>query len=206
MPTDPPSRSPATRPVVVLFLVVAASVDRLLELRARRRIFDHVKTFPGLHLRELARQVDLDPNHVRYHVRYLEQHGLVSGIREGGYVRYFPRVVGPVGYQDVLSPREKAALAVLRRPAPLRIVLVLLDRETASVGALAAEINLAHSTVNYHLRRMAAAGVVELRRNAGGRKYALTDPEAVLAQLVRHRPPDALVQGFLEAFEALDLP
>lgn len=168
-------------------------------------MFQAVTQYPGLHLRELARQLDLDPNHAKYHLTYLEKHGLVSSRKEEGYWRFFPRETGSVGLRDVVSVDKKRVLSFLRRPVPLHAVLILLDRGRATQGELAGAVGVAQATLHYHVGKMESSGLLVSRREGRERIYELAKPDEVLDLLVRYRPPDALVQGFLDAWEQLEL-
>lgn len=182
-----------------------ATRNDLLELETRRRVFEAVAKFPGLHLRELARQLDLDPNHAKYHLTYLEKHGLVSSRKDEGYWRFFPREAGSVGLRDVVSVDKKRVLSFLRRPVPLHAVLILLDRGRATQGELADAVGVAQATLHYHLGKMEASNLIASRREGRERVYELANAQEILDLLVRYRPPDALVQGFLDAWEQLEL-
>lgn len=183
-----------------------AKRDDLLELDARRRIYEHVERFPGLHLREIARSTGMDPNHAKYHLLYLEKNGLVSSREEGGYWRFFAKAEGRLGPQEVLSPQDKGVLALLRQPVPLHCILVLLNDAEASIEALSQRIGVAHSTLLYHLGKLERAGLVVSRKEGRLRVVRLAEPERLQSYLVRFRPPDSLVAGFLEAWEQLELP
>lgn len=178
----------------------------LLELEARRRVYRRVEEFPGLHLSEVARQCGLETNHAKYHLAYLERHGLVSSREEGSYQVFFPRREGPLGQQESVDAADKAVLALLRQPVPLHAVLVLLARDGGcSHAELVAELPVGRSTVHYHLGKLERAGVVSSRRDGKERVYTLADGDRLLGLLVRYRPPDSLVAGFLEAWETLEL-
>lgn len=198
---------PTPLPVVVALLVVfLVRGGDVLALAARRRLYQYVQEFPGLHLREIARGVELDPNHAKYHLSYLERHGLVSSRREGGYWRFFARTPGPLGPQEVVAPQDKRVLSILRRPYPLHVTLLLLDLGQAPSESLRSTMGVSRSTLQYHLRNMEAAGLLQSRREGRNRIYELVRPEELLGHLLRYRPPDGLVQSFLEAWEQLEFP
>jgi predicted transcriptional regulator len=190
---------------LALYLVFVAQREKLLNLDARRDLYQQVQKFPGLHLRELARALDMSPNHAKYHLRYLEKHGLLSGRKEEGYWRFYPRREGSVGMQETMSPQEKGVLALLRRPVPLHVTLILLDRENATLSELKDDVDVAVSTLHYHLRKMEKAELVESEKEGRERVYRLADADRILSVLVEYRPPDALVKGFIEAWEQLEL-
>lgn len=100
---------------------------------------------------------------------------------------------------------DKRILALLRRPVPLRIVLELLDRGEASQVALLERVDVAQSTLSYHLSKLVKAGVVVAEKQGRERAYRLAEPERAMGLLMRYRPPDRLVAGFLEAWEGFEL-
>lgn len=188
-----------------LWIVFLAHRKDLLALDARRLVYQHVQSYPGLHLREIGRGTGLDPNHAKYHLQYLEKHGMVSSRKEDRYWRFYPRVETETGQRDVLGRHEKAVLALLRRPMPLHVTLLLLDRGEMSHGDILEDLDVSHSTLSYHLKKMEGQGLVEARSAGRQRFFRLRDAEQVFLLLMQYRPPDALVQGFLEAWEALEL-
>lgn len=147
----------------------------------------------------------METNHAKYHLAYLERHGLVSSREEGGRQRVFPRREGPLGPQEAVDAGDKAVLALLRQPVPLHAVLVLLDRGECSHAELDAALPVSRSTLHYHMAKLEKAGVVASWRDGKERRYRLAEADRVLGLLLRYRPPDSLVAGFLEAWEALDL-
>lgn len=191
--------------VLALQLVAVGAPDDLLELEVRRRIYDYVRSYPGMHLREIARAVDLEMNHAKYHLQYMEKHGLVSSRRDEGYWRFFPRQEGSVGWRDDVPAASKQTLALLRRPVPLHVAVLLLDHGELNQTQIQDAVGVAASTLHYHLNHMEAQGVVASERRGRERICRLVDAQLVAALLVKYRPPPALVADFLEAWEQLDL-
>lgn len=190
---------------LALFGMVVAEPRDLLELDARRRIFEHVQRFPGLHLREVARAAGLEMNHVKYHLQYMEKHGLISSRRDEGFWRFYPREEGSIGWRDQLPVEAKRMLALLRRPVPLHIALVLLDQGALNQTQLQQLVGLSASTLHYHLNRAEREGLLVSERQGRERVFRLADPHETAQLLVRYRPPPSLVADFLDAWELLDL-
>lgn len=176
-----------------------------LDLEARRRIYDQVRRYPGLHLSEIARALSIDKTHARYHLDRLHEHDLVSVIREGQYVRYFPRQETPLGARDDVPRDEKRVLALLRQAPALRIVLLLLEHRELTFTAASEHLHLPRATLHYQVARLEKAELVESVREGRERTIRLRDEAHIRDLLRRHRPPDALVQGFLDAWEGLEL-
>lgn len=195
--------NPTPRRWFIAALVLGPSEERraeVLELDVRRRLHRTLQKYPGLHLRELARATGLEPNHAKYHLQYMERHGLVSSQQEEGYWRFWP--LETKGSKTV-DRRDKRILALLRREVPLHVTLVLLDRGEASLGDLGEAVGVSLSTLHYHLGKMADADLVDSRRDGRRRLFRVVDAERVRSLLVRYQPPDRLVSGFLDAWESL---
>ncbi|MHB1262649.1 MAG: hypothetical protein ACYC2H_13155, partial [Thermoplasmatota archaeon] len=118
---------------------------------------------------------------------------------------FFPRREGPVGTQESVSADDKAVLALLRQPVPLHAVLVLLDRGECSHADLDEAIPVSRTTLHYHMAKLERAGITESWKAGKERRYRLKESDRLLGLLVRYRPPDRLVSGFLEAWEALGI-
>lgn len=191
--------------LVTLALSWERERDRVLALGARRRLHTQVNTFPGLHLAELARGLEMDPNHAKYHLDRLERSGLVASRHEGGFLVYFPKEHSELGMRDVIGAQDKAVLAALRRPVPLHIALLLLERGRTTHAQLLAEVGVAHGTLHYHLKRMEDSGVLASLKEGRERWYTLAERDTVERLLTKYRPPNALVEGFLDAWEGMQL-
>lgn len=118
---------------------------------------------------------------------------------------FFPRREGPAGAQEAIDAGDKTVLALLRQPVPLHAVLLLLDRGECRHAELDAAIPVSRTTLHYHMAKLERAGVVESRKEGKERMYRLRDGGRLLGLLMRYRPPDKLVAGFLEAWEALGI-
>jgi predicted transcriptional regulator len=176
-----------------------------LDLETRREVYECVEEYPGLHLSEIARRTDMETNHAKYHLEVLERHGLISSEQEEGYWRFFPKQESELGPREVLGPDEKEILSLLRKEVPLHATLVLLDEGEAKAGELADAVDVAASTMSYHASNMEETGLVEVEAEGRSRVYRLTDPERVAELLIRFEPPDELVEGFLDAWDQLEL-
>lgn len=200
----PAHREPEGVPFFPLWLAFLGRPEEALELDTRRRLYEHVRQYPGLHLSELARGVALDVNLAKYHLQYLEKHGVVSSRRDEGFWRFFPREEGSVGLREAVGTAEKQWLSILRRPVPLRITLHLLDAGEASLTDLRSALSTPISSLSYHVERMVKEGFVAETRTGRERRLRLADAPRTLALILAYKPPDAVVRGFLEAWESLE--
>jgi predicted transcriptional regulator len=157
------------------------------ELDMRRSIRNLVEAYPGLHLREIARQAGTSEALAAYHLEALEQAGLVEGVVAAGFRRFFP-LEAPAPAEE-----DRELIGVLRQETPVHIALYLLDKGAATQGDLARELGVAKSTMSYHVGGLRAIGLLE--ENAEGR-LRLVDPKRVGRLLMAWEPTDNMSTRF----------
>jgi predicted transcriptional regulator len=159
----------------------------------RDRLATHVRSHPGVHFSDLVRELDLAPGQVQYHVRKLGASDRVVAEEVGDRTHYYP---------PEYDPWERRALALLRRETAGDIVAALIADGTARPQAVADELDIARSTLEWHLDRLVAHDVVEKRRDERGHVHLeLTDPEATVGVL-RNADP-SLIGRLVSRFNRL---
>lgn len=158
----------------------------------RQQILNLVERYPGIHTREVERQLGLASRLASYHLQALTDEGLVTRVEEQGYTRYVARPSG-------ISAADVTLICVLRRPPALRIVLLLLSQEEMTPGMLADSLGLAKASVSYHLRELLDAGIVKVTPVSRERWYRLAQPTLVHKLLTRFEP----LPGDLDEFSKL---
>lgn len=157
----------------------------------RAQVYDAVRRYPGIHLREIERQTGVSATLAQYHLRKLAEDGYVESHEQGGYVRHFPTAKGKSAR---VMPEDVPLVGLLREEVPLHVVLLLLDKGPLTHAELVAELGIAKSTVSYHLAKLAEAGLVE--RAGADARLRLTDRERVYRLLLAYRPTPTLVDAF----------
>ena len=179
--------------------------DDILELQTRKRIFEEVCKFPGLHLRELARQLEQSVPLVDYHLNSLERHGIVIAILDGQYKRYYPK--DPIGAdlkRDALSQDEKRTIALLRQRIPLQIVLFILKNGSAQHKDMLPTMGISPSTLSHHLNKLARRGIITKTATGEDRGYRLASEAKTMRLLMSYEPPPGtIVDSFIEIWEEL---
>ncbi|AEH36906.1 winged helix-turn-helix transcriptional regulator [Halopiger xanaduensis] len=163
----------------------------------RRTIRAHVQSNAGIHFNELVRESEFAPGQIQYHVRrLLDEDDLV---REEFYGRthYYP---------PEYDEWERAALALFRRETSRDIVVYLIGDEPAAPRAVADALDIARSTLEYHLDRLVERGIVEKRyddRNRVTLELAAPDRTGELLSEVEPTVPDRLVDRFTRLIDDL---
>lgn len=147
-----------------------------LEVDTRRRIYEALRQQPGTHFSALQRELDLATGTLQYHLRVLDEHGLIDARRDGRYTRYFPSLE--------VDRRDKQALGLLRQETPRRIVLDLLEHEASQLTEISDRLGVVASTASFHLDKLREADIV--RKPERGR-YELADPDRVEELIVAYQ-------------------
>ena len=170
-------------------------MDRILQLEARKRVFDAIKENPGIHMRGLERKTGIPMGTLRYHLRYLEKHEMIVEKRSGRMVTYYPSVSG-----SSVDAQDKKYLAVLRQEIPRLIVLHLMMHPHTSHSDLKPHFMISPSTLSYHLKKLLDSGII-IKDSEG--LYYVADEERVARILIRYRQSflDAMVDSFVRFWE-----
>lgn len=169
---------------------------------ARKRVYDMVWGYPGLHMRQVARLLEYDPSLVEYHLNQLQKQGLITSFDLGGYRRFFPLASDA----PPLTHEERRILGLLRQEMLFAVVMLLLERGSAQNTELASLLGLSKATLTYHLKILVKAGIVRKTPRGEQRGFQLEDPERIRVLLRRYRPAPDLVDEYSrmwdEAFSA----
>lgn len=161
----------------------------------RARVRRHVHETPGVHFNQVERDLDIATGQTQYHLRRLVSDGELVVERIGGRAHYF---------DPAFDPWERRALAFLRRETTREIVLRLHADGSVQPRTLASELDLARSTVSWHVSNLAEAGIVA---KSDDRPMTLTltrpDRTAELLETVSPSLPDRLVDRFVRTVDSI---
>lgn len=163
----------------------------------RAAIRRRIERDPGIHFNELVRELDLATGQTQYHVRRLVRSGDL--VAEGLYGRthYYP-----TGFDE----GERRTLALLRRETARAVVRHLSARGPSRPATVADELDVARSTLEWHVSHLAEQDLVEKRYDERGRVWLhLVHPERTGRLLSRVTPtaPDRLVDRFVRLVDLL---
>lgn len=123
----------------------------LADNRNRLKIARIVTLSPGIHLRELQREVGLSFATVRHHAVRLVKDGTLERFPQGRYERLFPR-----GFSD----SEKALVSVTRGNSSRLVLREIIQQGVVSNKDVSSRTGLAKSTVTKYLHLFADLGIV----------------------------------------------
>lgn len=167
-----------------------------LELDARKRIFETIRSSPGIHLRELERRLDIAVGSLQYHLHYMEKKNFISTLRDEQFVRYFVR-------DKELSANDRKVLSFLRKKACRHILMTLMSSQGMNNKDISLSIGLSPSTVSWHLNKMVASGVVSKSVHGRESNFEVVDPELVAGLVITYKGSffDRLLDNFIDMWE-----
>ena len=129
--------------------------ENVLNTEVRKNLYQYIDDYPGSHLREIARELDLKPSNAAWHLRKLEQTNLVRSRVIGGKKVYYLVEGG------VEARIEAIAESILRNKNARDILLYLQDNPGKHLLEIANALGLNHHTVKWHIRKMYLAELID---------------------------------------------
>lgn len=165
----------------------------ILELEARRGIYDCVNTFPGLHIREISRRLKVPFTTLQYHLRYLEKRELIKGKDDGKYTRFY------VSYS--FGRKEKEILDLFRKKTPCSIVFYLLTFVVCSQIELSKSLKKHPTTIEFHLKKMEKIGIIKQVKS----EYGLIKFDFKPYEIEHIQEGNEVLYSFVDPYLILDL-
>ncbi len=145
--------------VIVSFLLFGGikyvTPENVLDTEVRKNLYTYIEEYPGSHLREIARELDLKPSNAAWHLRKLEQTNLVRSRNIGGKKVYYLVEGG------VEARKEAIAESVLKNNNAFDIMKYLKNNPGKHLLEIANALDLNHHTVKWHIKKMYLAELIE---------------------------------------------
>jgi len=145
--------------VVLIFAVKGGikyvTADNVLDTEVRKNLYEYIDEYPGSHLREIARELDLKPSNAAWHLRKLEQTNLIRSRAIGGKKVYYLVEGG------IEARKEAVAESILRNDNAQSILQYVNDHPGKHLLEIAHALTMNHHTVKWHIKKMYMAELVE---------------------------------------------
>lgn len=164
----------------------------ILGLEIRRQIFNFILKYPGLHLREISRKLNIPKTTLTYHLKYLEKESFLLVKSEDRYTRYYP--TKKVGNND------KEILGLMRQDLPRRIILFLFLYPEHSRRDISEDLEKPLTTMSFHLKKLLALNIIEKRRVGHSYAYRIKNQKEMYNLLISYENSlsDDILGPFLE--------
>jgi predicted transcriptional regulator len=172
--------------IIATFFFIHAGVkyitpENVLSSEPRKKIYNYIEEYPGSHLREIARDLNMKPSNVAWHLRKLEQTNLVRSRRIGGKRVYYLVEGG------IEARRIAIAESILKNRNAREIMEYLQENPGKHLLEISRALDLNHHTVKWHLKKLHLANLIEDHSTNSHPRYFPT--EIALHILSNIRPP-----------------
>ena len=149
--------------------------------QTQRRILDYISSHPGVHLRQICRELGLAMGNVQYHVHRLERDGRVNSVRRGVYKFFYPSTLFGAKQRDMLS--------VLTLDTPRELLLHMIEKPDSSQDELARAMAISQPTASWHLKRLIQLGIVQKEQAGRSVTYRVVGGPAEVAAFIKNYHP-----------------
>lgn len=129
--------------------------ENVLDTEIRKNLYEYIDEYPGSHLREIARELDLKPSNAAWHLRKLEQTNLIRSRAIGGKKVYY-LVEGGVEVKQ-----RAVAESILRNKNARDIMAYLSDHPGKHLLEIAHALSINHHVVKWHINKLYEAELIE---------------------------------------------
>jgi predicted transcriptional regulator len=175
--------------VVVIGMIIAVltiggikyvTPENVLDTEVRKNLYGYINDYPGSHLREIARELNLKPSNAAWHLRKLEQTNLIRSRNIGGKKVYYLVEGG------IEARREAVAESILKNRNAQKIMNYLNNNPGKHLLEIAKALNLNHHTVKWHIEKMYMAELID--GDTTNSAYPVYYPTEMGSQIIRHMP------------------
>jgi len=129
--------------------------ENVLDTEIRKNLYEYIDEYPGSHLREIARELDLKPSNAAWHLRKLEQTNLVRSRAIGGKKVYYLVEGG------IEAKQRAVAESILRNQNARDIMQYLSEHPGKHLLEIAHALTINHHVVKWHINKLYEAELVE---------------------------------------------
>jgi len=137
--------------------------EDISNLETRRRIYNFILEYPGLHFRNLSKKLNIPRSTLEYHLRYLKSRRLLTTEPIDNYTYYY--------VNNNIGTDQKKMLHFHRREVPRNIIIFLLFHFCASQIELSKCLEKHPTTIEFHLKKLLDAGIIEQAPTKNGKVY-----------------------------------
>ncbi|MDA4125316.1 MAG: winged helix-turn-helix transcriptional regulator [Thaumarchaeota archaeon] len=147
------------------------------------KVYDYIKTHPGIHLRKIGRELGLATGDVQYHLYKLENQGRVNSSRRGLYKLFYP--------SDLFGETQKKLLGVLSQETAREVLLNVIQNPNTSQEELALILQVSQPTISWHIKRLVELGILQKEQKGRTVAYQVLGNTAEILIFMENYHPSA---------------
>ena len=129
------------------------SEKNILNLKNRRDIYQFIFKNPGMNITEISQKMKIKRSVIRYHLKHLIKNNMIIIKKDKKNKRLY--------VYDKLSKRDQELLNMLRQKIPFKIIMTLLFPGYFSKIEIAKDLEIHHSTVSFHIKKLIELEIIK---------------------------------------------
>jgi len=126
----------------------------LLNLKNRKKIYDFILDYPGVHLRKIFQELEISESTIRYHLNYLVKHRLISKQKKNGYTRFY------ISNSNVVS--DKKLISYIRNENTRAILIFFCFNVTGSLKIICKFLDKDKKEISSYLNKLKKDRIIEI--------------------------------------------
>jgi predicted transcriptional regulator len=153
--------------------------NNLLDLETRRRIYNYISKYPGLHFRRLCKELKIPNGTMSYHLSYLKKRGLIEIKNKDMKSRYF--------VSHKVSEIDKKLFSIFRKELLRNILIFTARNYWTTQDMLAKRLKKSNATISRCLNKLIELDIIESIKIGSCIRYRHKHPEQHIDFLIRYR-------------------
>ncbi|WP_455392245.1 NEW3 domain-containing protein [[Eubacterium] cellulosolvens] len=151
--------------VIFIPLYTKLHKDKILDHFTRGRVYEYIRSNPGVHYSEIKRELELNNGNLTYHLHTMEREALIKSRTKGRFKVFYPMDVKiPADMEPQISAFRSQLLDIIREHPGIT---------QKELGAMLPTKK--QRTISYHIKTMSREGVLELEKVGRETHCYLTD-------------------------------
>ncbi|MCK9631620.1 MAG: winged helix-turn-helix transcriptional regulator [Methanoregula sp.] len=142
----------------------------IFDSAVRKRVYTCIRENPGISFMALARDTEIKPGTLRYHLALMKMTGKITLLETYGHTRYFEN-------SGKYPELEQKILKYLKKPTERTIFDLILKNPCVSRKDLEEQLGISGSSVTWHMNRLANDGLITVDKIGKSSQYVI-EPEA----------------------------
>ena len=144
------------------------------------RVLQFIRDNPGVHLRQIKKELHVSLGTIQYHLSVLENSGRIISER-----LYFRRTYFPMG---VFKKNERNILKILKRDNLKAILLFIMEKQNPTQTDIANGLGFSNSTASRLLKYMIDHEIICEIRDRRFKRYHVEDNETIFKLMKNYHP------------------
>ena len=155
-------------------------------------IISLIDKYPGLGLRELARELSSSPQSLKYYTDKLVENNQIIIKKDGKYSRFYTKNI-------VIEEHEEKMINCIRKGPLLNVIVVFLDeskREKKTLlknQELVTILQVQPGTVTYYLNQLIECNIIEKQTDG----FRLLNPSLMERFIKKYSPTHSIIDNFI---------